>query len=147
MSIKASLQDAVKAAMRNKDKDTLGTLRMTMAAIKQKEVDERIELDDATIIALLDKMIKQRRDAIEQYNKGNRPELAAKEATEIEVLQTFLPQPLSETEIDQLIAAAITDTSAAVMADMGKVMGQLKPTLQGRADMGKVSQIIRKKLS
>lgn len=144
--IKTQLQADMKTAMRAKDKPTLNTIRLAMAAIKQKEIDERIELDDTTIIATLDKMVKQRRDAIAQYEQANRPELAAQEQQEIAILQHYLPQPLSDKEIAGLINQAITDTGASTVADMGKVMGKLKPTLQGRADMSHVSQQVRQQL-
>lgn len=146
-NLKTQLQEDMKAAMRAKEKTTLDTIRLAMAAIKQKEVDERIELDDAAIIATLDKMIKQRRDAIVQYQQGGRPELAAKEQAEIETLQHYLPQPLSDDEIAALIHQAITDTGAKSIAQMGEVMGKLKPALQGRADMSQVSQQVRQQLS
>lgn len=145
-NLKAQIQEDMKAAMRAKDKATLDTVRLIMAAIKQKEVDERIELDDAMVTAILDKMIKQRRDSITQYEQGGRPELAAKEQAEIEVLQRYMPQPLSAAEIADLISQAISDTGASAIADMGKVMAQLKPALQGRADMSQVSQQVRQQL-
>ena len=145
-NLKAQIQEDMKTAMRAKDKATLDTIRLIMAAIKQKEVDERIELDDAMVTAILDKMIKQRRDSITQYEQGGRPELAAKEQAEIEVLQRYMPQPLSAAEIADLISQAISDTGASAIADMGKVMAQLKPALQGRADMSQVSQQVRQQL-
>ena len=145
-NLKAQIQEDMKTAMRAKDKATLDTVRLIMAAIKQKEVDERIELNDAMVTAILDKMIKQRRDSISQYEQGGRPELAAKEQTEIEVLQRYMPQPLSAAEITGLISQAINDTGASAIADMGKVMAQLKPALQGRADMSQVSQQVRQQL-
>lgn len=145
--LKNRITEDVKSAMRNKDKERLGTLRLITAAIKQKEVDERIELDDAAVLAVLDKMVKQRKDSIEQYTKAGRTELADKEQAEITIIQEYLPAQLSDAEIDQLIDAAISATGAGGMKDMGKVMGQLKPKLQGCADMGAVSGKIKAKLS
>ncbi len=147
-TLKARITDDMKAAMRAKDKDRLGTIRLITAAIKQKEVDERIdELDDATVLAVLDKMLKQRRDSVKQYLDAGREELAAVEEAEILVLQEYMPAPLSEAEIDALIDEAITASGASSMQDMGKVMGSLKPKLQGRADMGAVSGRIKARLS
>ncbi len=141
------IQEDVKAAMKAKDKARLGVLRLVTAAIKQKEVDDRTELNDDQVIAVLEKMVKQRRDAIAQYEKAGRTELAAQEAFEIGIIQEYLPEPLSEAEISALIDQAIQETGAAGMQDMGKVMGWLKPRLAGRADMGQVSQILRQRLS
>lgn len=143
MSLVITLKDAQKDAMRNKDKERLGTIRMVLAAVKQREIDERIELDDEQVIAILTKMVKQRRDSQSQFEQADRPELAAKEASEIKVIEAFMPQPLSEEEVSSLIANAIESTSASGMQDMGKVMAELKPTLTGRADMGKVSGLVR----
>ncbi|GAA0292250.1 GatB/YqeY domain-containing protein [Psychrosphaera haliotis] len=143
MSLVTTLKDAQKDAMRNKDKERLGTIRMVLAAVKQREIDERIELDDEQVIAILTKMVKQRRDSQSQFEQADRPELAAKEASEIKVIEAFMPQPLSEEEVSSLIANAIESTSASGMQDMGKVMAELKPTLTGRADMGKVSGLVR----
>lgn len=147
MSLITQLKDAQKDAMRNKEKERLGTIRMVMAAIKQREIDEKIQLDDEQVIAILTKMVKQRRDSQSQFEQADRPELAAKEAAEIEVIEAFLPQPLSEEEVASLIANAIDSTSAEGMQDMGKVMAVLKPTLTGRADMGKVSGQVRAALN
>jgi len=146
-ALKDQLNAAVKDAMRAKDKARLGTLRMATAAIKQVEVDERIELDDARVLALLDKQIKQRKDAARQYRDANRADLAEVEEAEIAVLQEFLPSPLTEAEIDALIDDAIAQTGAAGMQDMGKVMGELKPRLQGRADIGAVSGKVKQRLN
>ena len=143
MSLVTTLKDAQKDAMRNKDKERLGTIRMVLAAVKQREIDERIELDDEQVIAILTKMVKQRRDSQSQFEQADRPELAAKEASEIKVIEAFMPQPLSEEEVSSLIANAIESTSASGMQDMGKVMAELQPTLTGRADMGKVSGLVR----
>jgi len=144
--IKAKILEDMKTAMKAQDKERLATIRLIQAALKQKEVDERIELTDADVLAILDKMVKQRRDSIDQFQKGGREDLAAKEQAEIEVLQTYLPQQLSDDEINTLIDEAFAETGANGMQDMGKVMGVLKPKLQGRADMGKVSQQVRAKL-
>lgn len=137
----------VKEAMKARDKARLGVLRLITAAIKQREVDERISLDDDQVIAVLEKMVKQRKDSIEQYQKAGRTELADQEAFEIGIIQEYLPEPLSPAEIEALIDEAIASTGACSMKDMGKVMGQLKPKLAGRADMGKVSQTIKQRLS
>ncbi|MDH5445302.1 MAG: GatB/YqeY domain-containing protein [Gammaproteobacteria bacterium] len=145
--LKNRINEDVKSAMRNKDKERLATLRLITAAIKQKEVDERIEMDDATVLAVLDKMVKQRKDSIEQYTKADRPELADKEQAEIVIIQEYLPAQLSDAEIDAMIDEAISTTGASDMKEMGKVMGILKPKLQGRADMGAVSGKIKAKLS
>ncbi|ARB44789.1 GatB/YqeY domain-containing protein [Alloalcanivorax xenomutans] len=146
-AIKAQLADATKDAMRAKDKARLGVLRMAMAALKQIEVDERIEVDDARALAVLDKLVKQRKDSAGQYRDANRPELAEVEEAEILILQEFLPQPLNDAEIEALIDEAITSTGAAGMGDMGKVMGLLKPKLQGRADIGAVSGKVKARLT
>jgi uncharacterized protein YqeY len=143
MSLKQRLNEDIKTAMRASDKARLTTLRMATAAIKQREVDERIELDDSAVLAVIEKMIKQRRDAAEQYQQGNRPELAAAEHAEIDILQDYLPEPLSESELDALVAAAISEAGATSVADMGKVMASLKPAVQGRADMSAVSARVR----
>ncbi|WJW75376.1 GatB/YqeY domain-containing protein [Thiohalobacter sp. IOR34] len=147
MSLKARIQEDMKAAMRGGDKSRLATIRLIMAAIKQREVDERIELDDAQITAVLDKMVKQRRESIAQFKKAGRDDLVEKESQELEVIQTYLPEPLSEAEIEALVEAAIAETGASSIKDMGKVMGLLKPKLQGRADMGAVSGRIKARLS
>ncbi|SOC12065.1 hypothetical protein SAMN05877962_11139 [Alloalcanivorax xenomutans] len=146
-AIKAQLAGATKDAMRAKDKARLGVLRMAMAALKQIEVDERIEVDDARALAVLDKLVKQRKDSAGQYRDANRPELAEVEEAEILILQEFLPQPLNDAEIEALIDEAITSTGAAGMGDMGKVMGLLKPKLQGRADIGAVSGKVKARLT
>jgi len=145
-SLKGQITDEMKVAMRAKDKQRLATIRLMLAEIKRIEVDERIELDDARILAVLDKMMKQRKDSIAQYQAAERPELADKEQQETEVIKTFLPQPLSDVEIDQIIDAALAATDATGMQAMGAVMAQIKPQLQGRADMGSVSQKVKAKL-
>ena len=147
MSLKDDIQQDMKQAMRAGDKRRLGVIRLILAAVKQREVDERIELDDTRIIAVLDKMAKQRRESFEQYDRAGREDLAAQEAFELEVLKGYLPQPLDEAEIEALIEQAIQATGAASLKDMGKVMGQLKDQLQGRADMGAVSARIKARLS
>ncbi len=137
----------MKAAMKSGDKRRLGIIRLIRAAIKQREVDERIELDDTQVLLVLDKMVKQRRDSVEQFEKAGRTELADQEKFEIGIIQEYLPAQLSEDEISALITEAIAATGAESMKDMGKVMGMLKPKLQGRADMGAVSGLIKQNLS
>jgi uncharacterized protein YqeY len=144
---KIIIEQAMKTAMRAKYKERLGTIRLILAEIKRIEVDERIDLDGPAIIVLLDKMLKQRRDSISQFEQAGRDDLANKEASEIEVIQSFLPAQLSDTEINQLIEDAIAQSGAQGMQDMGKVMGLLKPQLQGRANIGQVSGDIKKRLA
>jgi uncharacterized protein YqeY len=146
MSLKERILQDVKDAMRAKDKPRLATLRLITAAIKQQEVDERIELDDTQVLALLDKMCKQRRESISQFEKAARDDLIAQEVSELDIIQTYLPEQLGDDEITALIDAAMAATGAASIKDMGKVMGQLKPELQGRADMSAVSAMIKAKL-
>ena len=146
MSLKATLQDEQKAAMRAKDKFRLGTLRMLLAAVKQVEVDERITLDDERILSIIVKQVKQRKDAAEQFLAAERQDLADKELAEIEILEAFLPKALSEQEVASLIEAAIAQSGAAGMQDMGKVMGILKPQVQGRADMAQISKQVKAQL-
>jgi uncharacterized protein YqeY len=145
--LKLTIQNDMKAAMKGGEKRRLGVIRLILAAIKQIEVDQRIELTDEQILAVLDKMTKQRRDSLEQYKKAEREDLAEQESYELEVLKAYLPEALSDEEVDALIAAAITDSGAESARDMGKVMGILKPKLQGRADMGKVSGLVKQKLN
>ncbi|MGJ8692987.1 MAG: GatB/YqeY domain-containing protein [Thalassotalea sp.] len=147
MTLFEQLKDEMKVAMRAKDKDRLGVIRMAISAIKQVEIDERIELDDNGVIGVLTKMVKQRKDSIRMFNEGGREELAAKEAAEVVALEAFLPQALTDEEISQLISAAIATTGASSMADMGKVMGILKPQMQGKADLGAVSGKVRATLN
>ncbi len=147
MALIDQLKEEQKIAMRAKDKPRLGTIRLAMSAIKQREVDERITLTDEDLVAILTKMVKQRRDSIAQYKKADRLDLAEAEQAEITVIEEFMPQPLSEEEVAALVDSAISDSGAAGMQDMGKVMGLLKPQLQGRADMGKVSGLVRAKLA
>jgi len=145
--IKTKISEDVKLAMRSKDKDRLAALRLILAAFKQKEVDDRITLDDHQSTAILDKMAKQHRDSIEQFGQANREDLIKKEQQELEIIESYLPEKLSENEINSLIQNAISSTSANSLKDMGKVMAILKTELQGRADMGEVSRLIKTKLS
>ena len=147
MALKERITEDMKTAMRAGDKDRLGVIRMLQAAIKQREVDERITLDDAAVLAVLEKMVKQRREAIAQFEAGGRADLAAKENQEIDVLKVYLPEPLSEAELAALIDSAITATGAASIKDMGKVMAAVKADAAGRADMGAVSALIKQRLS
>lgn len=147
MSLKDQLSEQQKIAMRARNKARLGTLRMLLAEIKQKEIDSRETLDDDAIITIVTKMVKQRKDAATQFEQAGRQELADGERQEIVVLQEFLPQPLTADELDALLTQAIADTGATGMQDMGKVMAVLKPQIQGRADMGKVSASIKAKLA
>ena len=144
--LKVSITDAMKEAMRAKDKPRLSTLRLVLAELKKFEVDERIDLPEDRIISILDKMIKQRRDSVKQYTDGDRPELAAAEAAEIEVIQEFMPSALSEAEITAIVDKAIADEDASSMQDMGKVMNAVRPQLAGRADMAVVSQLVKQQL-
>ncbi len=142
-ALKAQIQDAMKAAMKSGDKQRLAVIRLVMSAVKQVEVDERIELDDSRVLSVLDKMVKQRRESISQFQNGGRDDLVEKEKAEIDVIAEFLPQPLSDNEIESIIHSAIDQTGAASMKDMGKVMGIVKPQITGRADVGKVSGKIK----
>jgi uncharacterized protein len=146
-NIKTRLTDAMKDAMRAQDKPRLGAVRLALSELKRIEVDERVELDDARVLVVLDKMLKQRRDSLSQYQAANRKDLADQEAFEITVLQEFMPAQLSEDEIIALINTAIADTGAKSVQDMGKVMGKLKPQVQGRADMAVVGQLIKTRLA
>lgn len=146
MSIKADIQSAMKDAMRAKDKARLGAIRLIQAEFKRIEVDERIEVDDERVLVVLDKMLKQRRDSIAQYEAANRQDLADIEAAEITVIQSFLPAPLTDDEITVLIQQAISETGASGMQDMGKVMAIVKPQIQGRADAAVVSKQVKAQL-
>jgi uncharacterized protein YqeY len=146
-ALKDTINNAVKDAMRAKDKPRLGVLRMIMSEFKRIEVDERIELDDNRVLAVLDKMLKQRRDSAKQFEDAGRQDLAEIEHFELGVIQKFLPQALTDSEINAIIKAAITETGADDMADMGKVMALVKPEVQGRADMGAVSKLVKDALS
>lgn len=147
MALIDTLKEEQKLAMKAKDKARLGTIRLALSAIKQREVDEQITLTDDDIIAVLTKMVKQRRDSVAQYEAANRQDLADVETAEITVLEEFMPQPLTEEEVAALIEHALVESEAAGMQDMGKVMAILKPQIQGRADMGKVSGLVRAKLA
>ncbi|MDV3516579.1 GatB/YqeY domain-containing protein [Stenotrophomonas sp. C1657] len=147
MSMKQQLTEDMKAAMKGGEKHKLGVIRLINAAIKQKEVDERIELDDTAVIAVLDKMVKQRKDSVSQFEAANREDLAAIERAEIVVIEAYLPAKMGEAEIVAAIQAAITETGASSAADMGKLMGALKPKLAGQADMGLVSKLVKQALS
>lgn len=144
--IKNKISDAVKAAMRGRDKTRLAALRLIQAAVKQKEVDERIELNDAQTIVILDKMAKQHRDSIEQFNRAGRHDLVEREQFELNIIESYLPEKLSDSELNRMIEDAISETGAASMKDLGRVMGLLKGKLQGRADMGQVSGMIKSRL-
>ncbi len=146
-TLKTRLQDDMKSSMKGGDKKRLGVIRLMLAAIKQIEVDERIELDDTRILAVLDKMAKQCRESISHYSDAGRDDLVAIEQAEIEIIQEYLPEALSESEINDLVEQSIAATGATTIKDMGKLMGVLKPQLQGRADMSKVSQLIKSRLS
>ncbi|WP_223494056.1 GatB/YqeY domain-containing protein [Stenotrophomonas indicatrix] len=147
MSMKQQLTEDMKAAMKGGEKHKLGVIRLINAAIKQKEVDERIELDDTAVIAVLDKMVKQRKDSVSQFEAANREDLAAIERAEIVVIEAYLPAKMGEAEIIAAIQAAIAETGANSAADMGKLMGALKPKLAGQADMGLVSKLVKQALS
>lgn len=146
-ALKNNLQDAMKAAMKAGDKQRLAVIRLIMSALKQVEVDERIELDDTRVIAIMDKMLKQRRESISMFDQAGRDDLASIERAEIEVIQTFLPQPLSDDEIDAIIKEAISQTGAESIKDMGKVMGIVRPRIIGRGDMSAISEKIKTTLS
>jgi uncharacterized protein YqeY len=146
-TLKERINADMKTAMREKDKARLGTIRLLQAAIKQREVDERIELDDAQVLAVLDKMVKQRRDSIEQFRQAGRDELAEKEEYELGVLQDYLPAALSDEELEALVDEAVAQSGAQSVKDMGNVMGILRPKVQGRADMGAVSAKVKARLS
>lgn len=145
-TLKARIQEDMKNAMRSQEKDRLATIRLILAAMKQREVDERITLTDEHILAILDKMLKQRRESIAQYEAGNRPDLAEKEMAEIRIIQEYLPAQLSDTEITALIESAVQESGAASAKDMGKMMAILKPKLQGRADIASVSAKVKERL-
>jgi uncharacterized protein len=147
MALKQQLTDDMKAAMKGGDKPRLQVIRLAQAAIKQREVDERIELDDAAVLAVLDKMLKQRRDSVSQYEAAGREDLAAQERFEIGVIEAYLPTRMGDDELATEVRAAIAESGAAGPADMGKVMGLLKPRIAGRADMGQASALVRKQLA
>ena len=145
--LKSQIQEDMKSAMRARDSVRLGVIRMLMAAIKQKEIDERITLDDQAVVLVIDKMVRQRRDSAEQFTQAERIDLADKENIEVTVLQQYLPQPLSEEELQTLVEQTIQQTGASSIKDMGKLMSALKPKIQGRVDMGQVSATIKALLS
>ena len=147
MLLKAQITEDMKTAMRAKDAPRLSAIRLLLASLKQREVDERIELTEPDVLAIIEKMIKQRRDSIEQFEKGARQDLADKEQFEITVLQGYMPAAMSAAEVDAAVTDAISSSGAKLMADMGKVMALLKPRLAGRADIGKVSALVKTKLS
>ena len=147
MTIQDQIQSDLKDAMRARDKQKLDALRLITAAVKQVEVDERIQVDDARMLIILDKLVKQRQESISQFQSAGRQDLVAKEQFELDIIKHYLPEPLTETEVNQLLEQALIETGAEKMSDMGKVMAKLKPQLQGRADMSKVSQMIKAKLS
>jgi len=147
MPLRDQLNEDIKSAMKSREAERLAALRLMLAAVKQREVDERITLDDAGVVSVVEKMIKQRKDSIAQYEKAARQDLADKEKFEITVIEAYLPQQLSQAEIDAIVAEAIASTGAKGAADMGKVMGVVKPKLAGRADMGKVSGLVKAKLA
>lgn len=147
MSLKARIQEDVKTAMRARQREQLAALRLITAAIKQKEVDERIELNDEQVLAVLDKMVKQRRESIEQYQQAGRDDLAARERFELELIQTYLPEPLGEDELKNLIRSTIADLGASSLRDMGPVMNALRGQVQGRADMKAVSEAVKAQLA
>ena len=147
MSLKARITDDMKAAMRAKETERLATIRLLTAAIKQKEVDERIELDDAAVVGVIDKMVKQRKDSIAAFEQGNRPDLAAKEAAELVVLQAYLPERLSAEAVAAEVKAIVAELGATGPGDMGKVMGAVKTRLAGKADMGQVSAAVKAALA
>ena len=147
MLLREKLNEDMKTAMKAREAEKLGALRLLLAAVKQREIDERITLDDAAVIAVVEKMIKQRKDSISQFEKGARQDLADKEKFELTILEAYLPQQLAQAEIDAIIADAVAATGAKSPADMGKVMGVVKPKLAGRADMGKVSAQVKAKLA
>ncbi|MGH8179413.1 MAG: GatB/YqeY domain-containing protein [Steroidobacteraceae bacterium] len=147
MTLKERITEDMKSALRAGEKERLGTIRLALAAIKQREVDERITLDDGQVLAVLDKMIKQRKESITQFQAGGRPDLVAKESAEVSILEGYLPARMSDAELDALIAGAIASSGATSARDMGKVMALVKSQAQGRADMGAVSARVKEKLS
>jgi uncharacterized protein YqeY len=147
MALREQLNEDIKTAMKAREADKLAALRLMLSAVKQREVDERITLDDAGVVSVVEKMIKQRRDSIAQFEKAARQDLVDKEKYEVSVLEGYLPRQLSQAEIDAIVAEAVASTGAQSAADMGKVMGVVKPRLAGRADMGKVSALVKQKLA
>jgi len=146
-AVKGRINEDLKAAMRARERERIGTLRFILSAIKQREIDEQSSLGDEQVLAVLDKLAKQRRESIEQYRQAGREDLAGREEQELQIIQDYLPTPLDEAELDQLIAAAVAETGAASPRDMGKVMALLKPKVQGRADMSQVSARVKQRLA
>ena len=146
MTLREKITEDMKAAMKARESDKLAAIRLLQAALKQKEVDERVDLTDDIVLSIIDKMLKQRRDSIEQYAAGNRPDLVAREEFEVGVLSAYMPAQLSETEVDAIVAGVIAETGAVSAKDMGKVMNALRPRVAGRADMGKLSGLVKAKL-
>ena len=146
MTLREKINEDMKTAMRARDSEKLGAIRLLQAALKQKEVDERVELTDGLVLTIIEKMLKQRRDSIEQYTAGNRPDLVAKEQFEVGVLSAYMPQQLSDAEIEKILDDVIAETGATSAKDMGKVMNALRPKVAGRADMGKLSGIVKSRL-
>jgi len=147
LPLKERIQEDVKAAMRARERERLGVLRMVSAAIKQKEIDDRISLDDGGVLAVLDKMVKQHKDALEQFRAAGRHDLADKESFELSVIESYLPRPLDRAELDSLIESTIAAVAATSMRDMGRVMSELRPKVQGRTDMADVSRLVKERLS
>ena len=147
MTLKLRINEDMKTAMRAKDSARLGAIRLLMAAMKQREVDERIELDDADVIGVIEKMLKQRKDSITQFEAAKRDDLVAAEKFEVEVLSAYMPQALSAAEVDAIVAKAVADTGAKAPSEMGKVIALIKPQVAGRADMGEVSKLVKAKLA
>jgi uncharacterized protein YqeY len=146
MTLREKIVEDMKIAMKARETEKLGAIRLLQAALKQKEVDERIELTDDLVLNIIDKMLKQRKDSIEQYTAGNRPDLAAKEEFEVGVLSAYMPQPLSDAEVEAILNSVIAEVGATSAKDMGKVMNALRPRLAGRADMGKLSGVVKARL-
>ena len=146
MTLREKINDDMKAAMKAREPDKLGAIRLLQAALKQKEVDERVELTDDMVLTIIEKMLKQRKDSIEQFTTGNRLDLAAKEEFEVGILSAYMPQQLSETEVAEILNVVIAETGAASAKDMGKVMNALRPKVAGRADMGKLSALVKARL-
>jgi uncharacterized protein YqeY len=146
MALKEQITNDMKESMKSGAKERLGVIRLILSALKQKEVDERIVLDDSQVLVILDKMLKQRRESVAQFTQGNRKDLVDKEEAEIKIIQAYMPAQLSDAELDQMVAAAVTESGAASVKDMGKVMGILKPKVAGKADMSAVSAKIKSKL-
>ena len=146
MTLREKITEDMKAAMKARETEKLGAIRLLQAALKQKEVDERVEMTDDLVLAIIEKMLKQRKDSIEQYAAGNRPDLVAKEEFEVNVLSAYMPAQLSEAEVETILAGVITETGATSAKDMGKVMNAIRPKVAGRADMGRLSSLVKARL-